>query len=54
MKTIGKKITAITPLRDFYANFTSATVVFIWSKMESPVYTTHARVGSVTKVLNLG
>ncbi len=50
MQTIGKKITEITPVRGFCAEFGGATTILICSRMGLPVSTTHVLVGSVIGV----
>jgi PiT family inorganic phosphate transporter len=50
MKTVGEKITEITPSRGFSAEFSAATVVTIFSKLGMPVSTTHTLVGAVMGV----
>jgi len=50
METIGKKITAITPVRGFCAQFGAATTILICSRLGLPVSTTHVLVGSVVGV----
>ncbi len=50
MKTIGTKITEITPTRGFAAEFSAATVVTFCSHLGMPVSTTHTIVGAVLGV----
>ncbi|MFH1123410.1 MAG: anion permease [Pseudomonadota bacterium] len=50
MQTIGKKITEITPVRGFSAEFGAATTILICSRMGLPISTTHVLVGSVVGV----
>lgn len=50
MKTIGKKITEITPVRGFSAEFGAATTILVCSRLGLPVSTTHVLVGSVVGV----
>jgi PiT family inorganic phosphate transporter len=50
MKTVGEKITELTPSRGFSATFAGATVVLICSKMGLPISTTHTLVGSIIGV----
>jgi PiT family inorganic phosphate transporter len=50
MQTIGKKITEITPVRGFSAEFGAATTILICSRFGLPVSTTHVLVGSVVGV----
>ena len=50
MKTVGEKITELTPSRGFCATFAGATVVLICSKMGLPISTTHTLVGSIIGV----
>jgi phosphate/sulfate permease len=50
MKTLGTKITAMTPSRAFCVNFASTIVVLIATRAGIPVSTTHASVGAVLGV----
>ncbi len=50
MKTIGKRITEITPTRGFCAEFGAATTILICSRLGMPVSTTHVLVGAVVGV----
>ncbi|NQU21938.1 MAG: inorganic phosphate transporter [Candidatus Nealsonbacteria bacterium] len=50
MRTIGTKITEITPSRGFAAQFAGATAVLVCSRMGMPVSTTHCLVGGVMGV----
>lgn len=50
MKTVGEKITELTPSRGFCATFAGATVVLICSKLGLPISTTHTLVGSIIGV----
>jgi PiT family inorganic phosphate transporter len=50
MQTIGKRITEITPVRGFSAEFGAATTILICSRLGLPVSTTHVLVGSVIGV----
>ncbi len=52
MKTIGEKITHITPTRGFAAQFAAATTVLLFSMpfLAVPISTTHTLVGSVVGV----
>jgi len=50
MKTIGKKITELTPSRGFAAEFAAATTIVIASKLGLPISTTHTLVGAVLGV----
>lgn len=61
IETVGKKITELTPMRGFAAEFGAASVIFLASRWGLPVSTTHALVGALigvglaqgTKALNL-
>lgn len=50
MKTVGEKLTELTPSRGFCAEFAAATVVLICSQMGLPISTTHTLVGSIIGV----
>jgi len=50
MRTIGGKITAMTPPHAFCVNFASTIVVLIATRAGIPVSTTHASVGAVLGV----
>jgi len=50
IETIGHKITQLTPTRGFCAEFASALVILVASKMGMPISTTHALVGAVLGV----
>ena len=50
MKTIGTKITALTPSRAYCATLAAATIVVLASRTGMPVSTTHIAVGAVIGV----
>ncbi len=50
MRTIGERITDITPTRGFTAEFAAATTVLVCSLMGLPISTTHVLVGAVIGV----
>lgn len=50
ISTVGKKITELTPTRGFTAEFATASVVLLFSKLSIPMSTTHTIVGSVIGV----
>jgi PiT family inorganic phosphate transporter len=50
MATIGGKITEVTPVRGFCAEFGAATTILVCSRLGLPVSTTHVLVGAVVGV----
>jgi PiT family inorganic phosphate transporter len=50
MKTIGEKITQLTPSRGYAAQFAAAVTIVIASRLGLPVSTTHVLVGAVLGV----
>lgn len=50
MDTIGKRITEVTKVRGFCAEFGAATTILVCSRLGLPVSTTHVLVGSVIGV----
>ena len=50
MKTVGTKITELTPSRGFSAEFGAATTIVIASWLALPISTTHTLVGAVLGV----
>ncbi len=50
MDTIGKRITEVTKVRGFCAEFGAATTILICSRLGLPISTTHVLVGSVIGV----
>ena len=50
MKTIGTRITELTPSRSFCASLAAATTVVVASRLGLPVSTTHIIVGAVLGV----
>jgi PiT family inorganic phosphate transporter len=50
MRTIGEKITLLTPTRGFCANLATASTVVLASRTGLPVSTTHVAVGAVIGV----
>ncbi|OGF59724.1 MAG: phosphate permease [Candidatus Fischerbacteria bacterium RBG_13_37_8] len=48
--TLGQKITELTPSRGFSAEFATASIVLLFSKLSIPISTTHTIVGSVIGV----
>ncbi|MBS0621943.1 MAG: inorganic phosphate transporter [Verrucomicrobia bacterium] len=47
IKTVGKRITELTPTRGFSAEFAAALTILIASRLGLPVSTTHTLVGAV-------
>jgi PiT family inorganic phosphate transporter len=50
IETVGGKITELTPVRGFCAQFGAATTILVCSRLGLPVSTTHVLVGSVVGV----
>lgn len=50
MRTIGTKITPVTPPKAFCVNFSATLVVLIATRLGIPISTTHASVGAVVGV----
>jgi len=50
MRTVGEKITHLTPTRGFSAEFATATTVVLASRLGFPVSTTHVLIGAVIGV----
>jgi len=50
IETIGKKITELTPVRGFSAEFAAATTIVLASRLRIPISTTHTLVGGVLGV----
>ena len=50
MKTVGERITHLTPTRGFSAEFATATTVVLASRLGLPVSTTHVLIGAVIGV----
>jgi PiT family inorganic phosphate transporter len=50
METVGGKITELTPVRGFCAQFGAATTILVCSRLGLPVSTTHVLVGAVVGV----
>ena len=50
METVGGKITELTPVRGFCAQFGAATTILLCSRLGLPVSTTHVLVGAVVGV----
>src|SRR5690606_36328477 len=50
MRTVGEKITLLTPTRGFCANLATASTVVLASRTGLPVSTTHIAVGAVIGV----
>ncbi len=50
MRTVGEKVTELTPTRGFSAEFATASIVLLHSYSSLPISTTHTLVGSVVGV----
>ena len=50
IRTVGEKITNLTPTRGFSAELSAASVVIVCSSMGLPISTTHTLVGAVIGV----
>jgi inorganic phosphate transporter, PiT family len=50
METVGGKITELTPVRGFCAQFGAASTILVCSRLGLPVSTTHVLVGAVVGV----
>lgn len=50
METIGRRITEVTKVRGFCAEFGAATTILVCSRLGLPISTTHVLVGSVIGV----
>jgi len=50
IETIGGKITEVTPVRGFCAEFGAATTILVCSRLGLPISTTHVLVGAVVGV----
>ena len=47
MRTVGDKITQLTPSRGIAADVAAATTVLVCSRLKLPVSTTHTLVGAI-------
>jgi len=50
MRTVGTKITELTPSRGVAANIAATTTVLICTRMKLPISTTHTLVGAILGV----